>query len=261
MSECKVVFIVDYNQKLFFNALCSPGPLGNVGFQHLPRVLVNLNAFKPIWTSGAQWLSGRVLDSRPKGDGFEPHRRHCVVSLSKSIYPSLVLVQPRKTRPFITERLLMGRKESNQTKTKNHMDLNIRKPVSVVCEQQRCRPACASAQADQRLCYSFIEKHNTQTCHKWNLDFLASLHGWAGWFESQSVGRQVLSRRSPYLISKTILTAFSDAIFVSSLVPSDEERRCESIQGETTHAVPERYGKITWQQKICHLRPKIMLRQ
>ena len=66
-------------------------------------------------TMGAQWLSGRVLDSRPKGRGFEPHRRHCVVSLSKNINPSLVLVQPRKTRPFITERLLMGRKESNQT--------------------------------------------------------------------------------------------------------------------------------------------------
>ena len=67
---------------------------------------------------GAQCLSGRVLDSRPKGRGFEPHRRHCVVSLSKNINPSLVLVQPRKTRPFITERLLMGRKESNPTKTK-----------------------------------------------------------------------------------------------------------------------------------------------
>ena len=65
--------------------------------------------------TGAQWLSGRVLDSRPKGRGFEPHRRHCVVSLSMNINPSLVLVQPRKTRPFITERLLMGRKESNQT--------------------------------------------------------------------------------------------------------------------------------------------------
>ena len=64
---------------------------------------------------GAQWLSGRVLDSRPKGRGFEPHRRHCVVSLSKNINPSLVLVQPRKTRTSITERLLMGRKESNQT--------------------------------------------------------------------------------------------------------------------------------------------------
>ena len=64
---------------------------------------------------GAQWLSGRVLDSRPKGRGFEPHWRICVVSLSKNINPSLVLVQPRKTRPFVTERLLMGRKESNQT--------------------------------------------------------------------------------------------------------------------------------------------------
>ena len=52
---------------------------------------------------GAQWLSGRVLDSIPKGRGFEPHRRHCVVSLSKNINPSLVLVQPRKIRPFITE--------------------------------------------------------------------------------------------------------------------------------------------------------------
>ena len=66
---------------------------------------------------GAQWLSGRVLDSRPKGHGFEPLRRHCVVSLSKNINPSLELVQPRKTHPFITERLLMGRKESNQTIT------------------------------------------------------------------------------------------------------------------------------------------------
>ena len=64
---------------------------------------------------GAQWHSGRALDSRPKGRGFEPHRRHCVVPLSMNINPSLVLVQPRKTRPFIIERLLMGRKESNQT--------------------------------------------------------------------------------------------------------------------------------------------------
>ena len=65
----------------------------------------------------AQWLSGRVLDSRLRGRGFEPHRRHCDVFLSKNINPSLVLVQHRKTYPFITERLLMGRKESNETKT------------------------------------------------------------------------------------------------------------------------------------------------
>ena len=63
----------------------------------------------------ALWLNGRGLDSRPKGRGFQPHRRHWVVSLSKNINFSLVLVQPRKTRPFITERLLMGHKESNET--------------------------------------------------------------------------------------------------------------------------------------------------
>ena len=68
---------------------------------------------------GAQWLSGRVLDSRPRGCGFEPQWRHCVVSLSKNINPSLVLVRPKKTRPFITDRLLMGRKESNQTNKQN----------------------------------------------------------------------------------------------------------------------------------------------
>ena len=56
-------------------------------------------------------LSGRVLDSRPRDRGFEPHRRHWVVSLSKNINPSLVLVQPRKTRLFITERMLMGHNE------------------------------------------------------------------------------------------------------------------------------------------------------
>ena len=70
-----------------------------------------INKYMNTYLMGAQWLSGRVLDSRPKGCGIEPHRRHCIVSLSKNINPSLVLVQPRKT-----ERLLMGHKESNQTK-------------------------------------------------------------------------------------------------------------------------------------------------
>ena len=59
-----------------------------------------------------------MLDSRPRGRGFEPLQRHCVVSLSKTHYPSLVLVQPSKTRPYITEKLLMALKASNLTKTK-----------------------------------------------------------------------------------------------------------------------------------------------
>ena len=31
----------------------------------------------------SKWLGGRVLDSRPRGRRFEPHRRHCVVVLEQ----------------------------------------------------------------------------------------------------------------------------------------------------------------------------------
>ena len=51
---------------------------------------------------------------------LEPHQRHCDVVFEKdTFYPSLVMVQPRKTRPCLTERLLMGRIESNQTNKQN----------------------------------------------------------------------------------------------------------------------------------------------
>ena len=39
------------------------------------------------------------------------------------------------------------------------LGLDARKSVLGVCEQQRCIPACASAQSDQRLCYSLSGKH------------------------------------------------------------------------------------------------------
>ena len=84
-----------------------------------PNCLQRLRQTTKVTASRAQWLSGRVLDSRLGGRRLEPHRSHCVVFLSKNINPSLVLVQPRKICPFITERLLMGHKESNQTNN-NH---------------------------------------------------------------------------------------------------------------------------------------------
>ena len=40
-------------------------------------------------------------------------------------HASLVLVQPRKTCPCLTERLLMGHKESNQTNKQNSKCLNL----------------------------------------------------------------------------------------------------------------------------------------
>ena len=35
---------------------------------------------------GAQWLSGRVLDSRQRGHGVEPHWRHCVVVFEQDTF-------------------------------------------------------------------------------------------------------------------------------------------------------------------------------
>ena len=55
----------------------------------------------------------------------EPHLSQWVVVLEQdTFYPSLVLVQPRKTCHCLTERLLMERKESNQTKLADNQDWN-----------------------------------------------------------------------------------------------------------------------------------------
>ena len=35
---------------------------------------------------GAQWLSGRVLDSRRRDSGFEPHQRHCIVVFEQDTF-------------------------------------------------------------------------------------------------------------------------------------------------------------------------------
>ena len=65
-------------------------------FEHLQSIELCENlteAQSPLFREG----SGRVFDSRQRGRGFEPHRRHWVVVL--------------KARPCFTVRLLMGRKE------------------------------------------------------------------------------------------------------------------------------------------------------
>ena len=52
----------------------------------LDMITSNVQNMKPLHIQGAQWLSGRVLDSRPKGCGVEPHRRHCVVVLEQGTF-------------------------------------------------------------------------------------------------------------------------------------------------------------------------------
>ena len=50
----------------------------------------------------------------------------------------------------------------------HNIGVDARKPVFGVCEQRRCRPACASVQSDQLLCYSLINigKYHIKTCYK-----------------------------------------------------------------------------------------------
>ena len=55
-------------------------------------------------------------------------------SLTRHIYPSLVLVQPRKTPPCLTERLSMGRKESNQTN--KHKEILSKDQITSICQKQ-----------------------------------------------------------------------------------------------------------------------------
>ena len=66
------------------------------------------------------------FDSRPRGRGLEPHRLHCVMVLEQdTFYTSLIMVQPRKISPCLTERLLMGSKESNQTNKQNLWQFSV----------------------------------------------------------------------------------------------------------------------------------------
>ena len=73
------------------------------------QLFISSDGTHTVLTVGAQWLSGRVLDVISRGRWFETHRRHCVVSLSKTLCPRcLVLVKSMKTGkcPNITEKLV-----------------------------------------------------------------------------------------------------------------------------------------------------------
>ena len=77
----------------------SPPPPSPGGFECVPAVATL--AKKLLTGMGAQWFSSKLLDSRPRGCGLEPHR----CPRARHTNPSLVLVQPKKTRPYITASL------------------------------------------------------------------------------------------------------------------------------------------------------------
>ena len=65
---------------------------------------------------GQRERSGSMLEclTRDRGPRVRLTGVIALCPWARNIYPSLVLVQPRKTHPYITERLLVGRKESNK---------------------------------------------------------------------------------------------------------------------------------------------------
>ena len=65
---------------------------------------------KNMQTGLAQWHSGRASNSESRGPGFDPNKRHRVVSLSKTHKLPTELVKPRKRwlHPDMTEKLLTG---------------------------------------------------------------------------------------------------------------------------------------------------------
>ena len=60
-----------------YEALCN--------ISHIILASIDIASFN-LLNMGVQWLSGRVLDSRLRGRGFEPHWRHCVVVLEQDTF-------------------------------------------------------------------------------------------------------------------------------------------------------------------------------
>ena len=58
----------------------------NLCKQFEPRSRYNRIIWQQRHQRGAQWLSSRVLDWRPRGQGFKAHRRHCVVVLEQDTF-------------------------------------------------------------------------------------------------------------------------------------------------------------------------------
>ena len=110
---------------------------------------------------GAQWLSGRVLDSRLRGRGFEPHQHHCFLSLSKTHLSQLSTGSTQEDLSLITERLLMGRKESNQTYKQNaNKWSNINKTLTMQIPDISCFES--SVELDQLA--ALIRIHTVSLC-------------------------------------------------------------------------------------------------
>ena len=69
-------------------------------------------------------FSGRVLDLISRGCGFEPHRGHCVMSLSKTRYPLLSTGSTQEV-PSRYDCKIVNRDIKNRNKQQNKMHKGV----------------------------------------------------------------------------------------------------------------------------------------
>ena len=105
---------------------------------HLPalhncQVCLNLHKYKKSRECSGSVVECLTQDRRAAGSSLTGITALC--PWARHINPSLVLVPPRKTHPFITERLLMGHIEPNQTNkqssTSGHKYKNQSRPLTL----------------------------------------------------------------------------------------------------------------------------------
>ena len=95
------------------------------------------------------------------------------------------------------------------------------------CKQHRRRPACASTQPGQHLCYSFFGKCHMLTCYRWNFNFPFSLCCWEDWFETcyvKTPQRQGFLRNSlPNLAHFSLFLAEGELLMYCNIYPTKKK--------------------------------------
>ena len=80
----KLLFVSQFQSQLWRIPVCcqvdseQTDPVRNLSKKKIGELQHLLN--------GAQWLSGRLLDSRPRGRGLKPQRLHCAVVLEQDTF-------------------------------------------------------------------------------------------------------------------------------------------------------------------------------
>ena len=66
-----------------FENIMENGAFASLVFHNIFKCMILQRHYYGV-KAGVQWLSGRVLVSKPRGCGLKPHQHHYVVSLSKT---------------------------------------------------------------------------------------------------------------------------------------------------------------------------------